>query len=169
MTILIQLVRGESNAMVDCLSRKNWIISTEGCCISRCATAVKTLGSPTRGSVHHMSELQAPQLCITFSQPDSGGRECIFLSLGPQGIVFFPLPCHQEGYQQTFQFEGSQTSSDSPLLASERMVHVPGGVIHQHSKEASLQERSPLVSFPQFIPQYPHASTSRVATIEQLF
>lgn len=81
MTILIQLLRRESNIMVDCLSRKNWIISTEGCCISMCATAVKTLGSPIHGSVCHTSELQAPQLCVTFSQPDGGGRECIFLSL----------------------------------------------------------------------------------------
>lgn len=81
----------------------------------------------------------------------------------------FPLPCHQEGDQQTSQFEGGKSSSDSTLLPSERMYHGPGGIIHWHSKEAPLQERSSsAVPLPQVPPQSPRASTSRGETIEWL-
>ena len=132
---------------------------------------METLGLSNAGSVCRPSQSQAPKFHLTISISAGSGNGYLSLSLGPRrALCFFPLPWHQENDQQAPQLEECQTHSNCFLLASERVVPRPSGIIFRQFTETPHEERrSSSATFPQVPPQSPHGSTNRKETIKHLF
>ena len=131
---------------------------------------LEMVGTANGGPLRHQSHEEASIVCLPPCRSDSNSHRRHVVRMVKHGPLRFSSLCHGASRNQQIQGQHQlQYGSDSPVVASKRVV--PGSEkISNRTSSSSSSQAGPSRSTPRKdkASQHPHASTSRLETLQRL-